>query len=59
MKATHRRLLLDMCQTLKLDVPANILFMLDESSGSGNANGSANDRSAKPDAPTEKPKTLD
>jgi S1-C subfamily serine protease len=39
LKATHRRLLIDLCRTLKLDVPGDILFILDESPGRGNANG--------------------
>ena len=59
LKATHRRLLIDLCRTLKLDVPGNILFMLDESPARGNANerpknrptnpGNSTDNAAKPE----------
>jgi hypothetical protein len=51
LKATHRRLVLDLCKTLKLDVPGNILFILDESSGNGGASGASKDRHTSPDSP--------
>ena len=60
LKATHRRLVVDLCKTLKLDVPGNILFVLDESTGTGNANGASKDHSTSPDArknDTEKPES--
>ncbi len=55
LKATHRRLVIDLCKTLKLDVPGNILFILDESSGNGNANGAPKERSAQPNSPKDNP----
>jgi hypothetical protein len=55
LKATHRRLVIDLCKTLKLDVPGNILFILDESSGTGNANGAPKDRSTNPSSPNDNP----
>jgi hypothetical protein len=39
MKATHRRLLVELCKALKLEVPGNILFALGDSSDQGNSNG--------------------
>ncbi len=55
LKATHRRLVIDICKTLKLDVPGNILFVLDESPVNGNANGASKDRSANPSSPKDNP----
>jgi hypothetical protein len=51
LKATHRRLVIDLCKTLKLDVSGNILFILDESSGNGGASGASKDRHTSPDSP--------
>jgi S1-C subfamily serine protease len=38
-----------------LDVPGNILFILDESSGTGNAKGAPKDRSTNPSSPNDNP----
>jgi hypothetical protein len=54
MKARHRRLLVELCKALKLDVPANILFALDDSSEKVNAKGAPKGRSAKPGLPEDK-----
>jgi S1-C subfamily serine protease len=48
MRATHRRLLIDLCKALKLDVPGNILFALDGSPEQGGINGAPKDRATKP-----------
>jgi S1-C subfamily serine protease len=50
-KATHRRLLLDLCKALNLDVPGNILFSLDDSSEKGITNDPSKDRNTKPGPP--------
>jgi S1-C subfamily serine protease len=48
MKATHRRLLLDLSKALDLEVPANILFALDESTSKGNPKGASKGGATKP-----------
>ena len=55
LKATHRRLIVDICRTLKLDVPENILDILEESPAKGSANGLPKDEPGKPTAPNDKP----
>ncbi len=48
MKATHRRLLIELCKALKLDVPDHILSALDNSPEKGKTNGAAEDGSTQP-----------
>jgi S1-C subfamily serine protease len=55
LKATHRRLIVDICRTLKLDVPENILAILDESPAKGSANGRPKANPAKPATPDDTP----
>jgi S1-C subfamily serine protease len=43
LKATHRRLIFDICRTLKLDVPDSIHIILDEPPAKDNANGPSKD----------------
>ncbi len=51
MKATHRRLVVELCKSLQLDVPINILFSLDDPAESGDGKGASKDGSKKPAAP--------
>jgi S1-C subfamily serine protease len=51
LKASHRRLLVDVCKALDLDVPGNILYTLADSDEKGNKGGSAKDQSKKPETP--------
>jgi hypothetical protein len=51
MKATHLRLIMELCNTLNLDIPANILFALGDSSDTGNAKDSPKEHTTKPSPP--------
>jgi S1-C subfamily serine protease len=51
MKATHRRLLIELCKAVKLDIPLDILFALGETSEKGNTKGAPKDRATKPAPP--------
>jgi Trypsin-like peptidase domain len=52
-KATHRRLLIELCKSLELDVPGNILLALDSSSEKAATGGAASNRSTKPAPPND------
>ena len=49
LKATHVRLLTQLCRALNLDAPLGILFALGDSSRKGDGNGAPRDGSTKPD----------
>ncbi len=51
LKATHRRLLIELCKALSLDVPGNILFAFADPSEKANAGGAAKNGSTKPGSP--------
>ncbi len=45
LRSTHRRLLIELCKSLKLEVPLNVLFSLGDPLESGNNKGSSKDSS--------------
>jgi len=52
MKATHVRLLTELCKALNLDVPDGIVFALGDRSEKGDSNSPPKDGSTKPGLPS-------
>jgi hypothetical protein len=55
MKATHLRLIMELCKALNLDIPANILFALSDSADTGSEKDAPKQGPAKPGSPSQAP----